>query len=140
MGESTSDLAARMSVVNLFSLASVLLFCHGSVLAQIVSPGKCPVHQTQTPFNPGQFISKSWFQIRRYPSPFEEGIECSILDILSSRLHIHFNFRGINSTDRSLTTVPGKAFFDYGHLSKLILEMPFKVGIVVRPIFIYGSF
>jgi len=98
----------------------------GCVLGQIVSPGSCPAHQTQMPFNPGQFISKSWFQIRRYPSPFEEGTECSTLDIVSSRSGISFNFRGVNSTDRSLTKAPGKAFFDYGQLSKLILEMPIE--------------
>jgi len=32
----------------------------------------------------------------------------------------------IEDSDRSLTKAPGKAFFDYGQLSKLILEMPIK--------------
>lgn len=32
----------------------------------------------------------------------------------------------IEDSDRSLTKAPGKAFFDYGQLSKLILEMPIE--------------
>ena len=41
--------------VNLLSAVSILLlFRQGCVLGQIVSPGSCPAHQTQMPFNPGQ--------------------------------------------------------------------------------------
>merc|ERR1712071_425168 len=62
-------------------------------------------------------------------STFEESIRRITFpsNILSpAYCNCNFCYQISKDSDRSLTTVPGKAFFDYGHLSKLILEMPIQ--------------
>nr|CAH0102937.1 unnamed protein product [Daphnia galeata] len=95
------------------------------VLGQIVLPGECPKYLTQPKFNPAQFITTRWYEISRYPSAFEDDTKCSLIDIKPSKQGaLKMSFKGITTTDGGPTNAAGNAYFDYGELSKFLVQMP----------------
>lgn len=95
------------------------------VMGQVVLPGECPKYATQARFNPAQFIVSRWYEISRYPSAFEDDTRCSVVDIKPSRQGaLKMSFKGISTTDGGATVAAGNAYFDYGELSKFVVQMP----------------
>ncbi|EFX76183.1 hypothetical protein DAPPUDRAFT_306286 [Daphnia pulex] len=95
------------------------------VLGQIVIPGDCPKYPTQPSFNPAQFITTRWYEISRYPSTFEDDTRCSLIDIRPSKQGaLKMSFKGISNIDNAVTIAAGNAYFDYGELSKFLVQMP----------------